>query len=368
MGSHNSKNKPQLVHSKQVDVAVEHTQAEPDVSEPKKVAFIGAGATGKSTFLRCAHQICGTQLSDAERQHYVPIFYSNAVTNMRTILQSSNLNSKILGPSFDVVQNDGGGNLETVKHVLNLWDNPLVRQAAKEPDYLKRRTGVEEQLFGLLPEMAQEGWLPTDEQLLLVRMRTTGIVESTMNVGNAVIRTFDVGGQREERKKWIHIFDGLVGVAFFTAPGAFEEALFEDETVNKLQEDFELYQDIAKSRWFVGKHFICILNKMDRFPSEPPLTLSQLKQACPFLVDSLLGVIVEFTGVHMTPEQILSLETSLQGKMDEGETAYDFVHRRFRSVRADVRVIDCVAIDRNSVENALEIMGEIVQHPCPSVN
>ena len=39
------------------------------------------------------------------------------------------------------------------------------------------------------------------------RVRTTGIIEEVFNVDRINLRIIDVGGQRRERRKWIHSFE-----------------------------------------------------------------------------------------------------------------------------------------------------------------
>ena len=40
---------------------------------------------------------------------------------------------------------------------------------------------------------------------------------------------FDVGGQRSERKKWIHCFEGVTAIIFCVAMSAYDLVLAEDE-------------------------------------------------------------------------------------------------------------------------------------------
>jgi hypothetical protein len=42
---------------------------------------------------------------------------------------------------------------------------------------------------------------------------------------------FDVGGQRSERKKWIHCFEGVTCIIFCAALSAYDMVLVEDEEV-----------------------------------------------------------------------------------------------------------------------------------------
>jgi hypothetical protein len=43
-------------------------------------------------------------------------------------------------------------------------------------------------------------------------------------------RIFDVGGQRSERKKWIHCFEDVHAIIFIIAISEFDQVLLEDDT------------------------------------------------------------------------------------------------------------------------------------------
>lgn len=43
-------------------------------------------------------------------------------------------------------------------------------------------------------------------------------------------RLFDVGGQRSERKKWIHCFEDVTAIIFCVAMSEYDQVLHEDET------------------------------------------------------------------------------------------------------------------------------------------
>jgi len=71
-------------------------------------------------------------------------------------------------------------------------------------------------------------FLPTDQDILRARLRTTGITETIFDTGNLTYRMFDVGGQRSERKKWIHVFDNVQVVLFLVAISGYDHVLVED--------------------------------------------------------------------------------------------------------------------------------------------
>ena len=73
----------------------------------------------------------------------------------------------------------------------------------------------------------------------------------------------DVGGQRSERKKWIHCFDEAKAVIFIAALSDYDLFLFEDPTVNRMRESIRLFGSIANNRWFIAASMILFLNKSD---------------------------------------------------------------------------------------------------------
>ena len=108
--------------------------------------------------------------------------------------------------------------------------------------------------------------------MLRSRVKTTGITETTFIIGDLTYRMFDVGGQRSERKKWIHCFENVTTILFLVAISEYDQLLLEDETVNRMQEALTLFDSICNSRWFVKTSIILFLNKIDRFREKLPVS------------------------------------------------------------------------------------------------
>jgi len=117
----------------------------------------------------------------------------------------------------------------------------------------------------MLDRMAAPNYMPTDQDILRSRVKTTGITETTFLVGELTYRLFDVGGQRSERKKWIHCFENVTALVFLVALSEYDQMLYEDESVNRMQEALTLFDSICNSRWFVKTSIILFLNKIDLF-------------------------------------------------------------------------------------------------------
>ena len=118
-------------------------------------------------------------------------------------------------------------------------------------------------------------YVPSDQDVLRSRVKSTGITETHFRLGELTYQMFDVGGQRSERKKWIHCFENVTAVIFMVAIQEYDQVLIEDETVNRMEESLTLFDSICNSRWFEKTSIILFLNKTDLFKeklSKSPLS------------------------------------------------------------------------------------------------
>ena len=73
-----------------------------------------------------------------------------------------------------------------------------------------------------IPSMSVES-RPCLQDVLRTRVKTTGIVKIEFEMKRTRFRMFDVGGQRSERKKWIHCFDNVTTVLFIMALSEYDQ-------------------------------------------------------------------------------------------------------------------------------------------------
>ena len=66
----------------------------------------------------------------------------------------------------------------------------------------------------------------------------------------------DVGGQRSERRKWIHCFENVTSIIFLVA-------LSEYDQINRMEDSKALFKTIITYPWFQHSSVILILNKKD---------------------------------------------------------------------------------------------------------
>jgi len=254
-------------------------KAEKGDTKVKKLLLLGAGGSGKSTFFKQLRIIHGDGL-DRQENTYREIIYSNIVSGMKTLVEKSqefNDTGPDLGTVMDPANQDAADYIlkfdedqfeserqQLEKYITQLWNDPGVQKTWN----LRARFQIQdsaEHFFNDIRRITEPNFTPTDEDVLLARIRTTGIVDQEFSIKGNRFQVYDVGGQRNERKKWIHCFDGVTGVIFLAALSAYDQTLYEDDKTNRMKEALDLFKQICNSRWFMDASMILFLNKKDLF-------------------------------------------------------------------------------------------------------
>ncbi|EFE41228.1 hypothetical protein TRV_04023 [Trichophyton verrucosum HKI 0517] len=242
----------------------------------------GAGESGKSTILKQMKLIHEGSYSRDERESFKEIIFSNTVQSMRVILEAMeslelplddqraeyHVHTIFMQPAQiegDSLPPEVGAAIEA------LWKDAGVQECFKRSREYQLNDSAR-YYFDSIGRIAAPDYLPNDQDVLRSRVKTTGITETTFIIGDLTYRMFDVGGQRSERKKWIHCFENVTTILFLVAISEYDQLLFEDETVNRMQEALTLFDSICNSRWFINTSIILFLNKIDRFKEKLPVS------------------------------------------------------------------------------------------------
>jgi GTPase SAR1 family protein len=119
--------------------------------------------------------------------------------------------------------------------------------------------------FNEIDRIMKDDYVATQQDMLLARVRTSGIVTEKYVIDSKSFEMYDVGGQRNERKKWIHCFDDVTAVIFVAALSEYDQVLFEDSSTNRMVEAVQLFDEICNNRYFTNSNMILFLNKKDLF-------------------------------------------------------------------------------------------------------
>ena len=147
--------------------------------------------------------------------------------------------------------------------IKTLWTSAAVQQGvARSAEYQLNDSAPF--YFQNIERVAARGYIPTVEDILRSRVKSTGITEAAFPMaGGLSCKMFDVGGQRSERKKWIHCFENVNLVFFVVSISEFNQVLYEDGTTNRIEEAQILFESVSNSRWFSNSSILLFLNKID---------------------------------------------------------------------------------------------------------
>ncbi|KAF3933164.1 hypothetical protein ABW19_dt0207928 [Dactylella cylindrospora] len=247
-----------------------------------KMLLLGAGESGKSTILKQMKLIHEGGYSRDEKESFKEIIFSNTVQSMRVILEAMETLELPLADSrseyhvqtifMQPAQIEGDSlPTEVGNAIKSLWEDRGVKQCFDRSREYQLNDSAR-YYFDSIDRIAQPDYVPSDQDVLRSRVKTLGITETTFVIGDLTYRMFDVGGQRSERKKWIHCFENVTTILFLVAISEYDQLLFEDETVNRMQEALTLFDSICNSRWFIKTSIILFLNKIDRFREKLPFS------------------------------------------------------------------------------------------------
>ena len=243
-----------------------------------KLLLLGAGESGKSTIFKQMRQLYGAGFDDESRMQVAPVIRSNLIGGIRTMIANAEklsitLEEEETKKAADLVTSSSDDQTitqELADAITTLWKDD------KFQEIWNQRASF--QLFDCLGDFAAKiadfptwggaDWVPSVGDVMKARVRTSGIVEEEYLIDGVTFRMYDVGGQRNERKKWIHCFENVTAVIFVGAISEYDQVLFEDKTMNRLLEAIQLFDEICNSKWFRTTAMILFLNKRDLFETK----------------------------------------------------------------------------------------------------
>lgn len=239
-----------------------------------KLLLLGAGESGKSTIAKQMKIIHMSGYTQQERLTFKPTIHNNVINAMRTLVEEASkrklqleASNKDAGERLLLTESVRTLGKELVKDIKDLWSDPSIQITYEKRNefYLQDNVSF---YFDEMDRIGAEGYIPDLQDILKARATTTGIYETDFHVQNAHFRMIDVGGQRTERKKWIHCFEGVTAVLFCVGMSEYDQKLLEDDETNRMHESLRLFREVCNSHWFMQTSMILFLNKTDLFSTK----------------------------------------------------------------------------------------------------
>lgn len=272
-----------------------------------KVLLLGAGESGKSTIIQQLKILHQNGFNHEELLEYRPVVFKNVLEIGKELLDARAKFELVLDDEADVTEDDirevysfdqsqeNQDNKETTveqseEKSKDLQNYPSLSTLTQFPPNVSRTlskvwnlastkdliNGSHRSKFYLmdsaqyfldnLARISELNYIPNEQDILRSRQKTSGIFDSVFDVGsNLKLHMYDVGGQRSERKKWIHCFDNVTLIIFCVSLSEYDQSLLEDQSQNRFQESLVLFDNVINSRWFSRTSVVLCLNKIDLF-------------------------------------------------------------------------------------------------------
>lgn len=287
-----------------------------------KVLLLGSGESGKSTIVKQMKIIHQNGFSKEDLYEYKPFVYRNILDCIKSVITAiMDLEPQLIKQQPDVPQvtveseddgkdsNDSQTSLEHYngekslgrKHILDLaslnqildyefsmnteeiFDADIaskIKEIYNTPEvqtFVKYQQGnfylIDSTHYFLsdIDRLVAPDYIPSQQDILRTRKKTSGIYDFKFQMSTGLnIHMYDVGGQRSERKKWIHCFDNVTLIIFCVALSEYDQVLLEENSQNRLEESLTLFDSVVNSRWFARTSIVLFLNKIDVFADKLP--------------------------------------------------------------------------------------------------
>jgi len=240
-------------------------------SKMVKLLLLGTGAAGKSTVAKQLQIIFLDGFKTEERMLYKRLIGEHIVETAQVLLR--NLEGRLkddarehaeLIKSIDPADTSFEFNADVAGSIRVIWDDPVVKSTFKTATKLHISDSAS-YFLNDVEKFCDDRYEPSDTDILRVRIRTTGIIETKFDLSGFDVHLLDVGGQRNERRKWMHCFDDVTAIIYVASLSEYDQVCEEDAETNRMVESMNVFRDVINNRWFADTPIILFLNKVDLF-------------------------------------------------------------------------------------------------------
>ncbi|KAI0448645.1 G-protein alpha subunit-domain-containing protein [Xylaria acuta] len=248
-----------------------------------KVLLLGASGGGKTTLLNTLQLFTQAECVKRDESYLRTLVWQNALDSARAVLRAMEeldmdpeltaLARRLLLEPCSDCDRDPALNPQHATEVASEISFLLSVRGFQEVTRWRNGRGNTHQShdngeyfienINRLAEQAAHRSAATDGDLLRTQVTTTGIHQVTVTYQGSQFCVYDVGGERSERKKWIHAFKDVSAVIYPVDTTGYRRGLREDIWGDRMCEQFMLFEAIANSRWFARSSFVIVFTKMD---------------------------------------------------------------------------------------------------------
>ena len=241
--------------------------------------YLETGESGKSTLVKQMKMHHQNGFHDSERMEMVIEIRKNVREAVITVLKAMD----VIEPGLKLDNEENNGRAEWLlkyatcndfeyphefyDHVNALWhDRGFLHCYQRSNEY--QLIDSAKYFFDRVNEIRKRDYIPTDQDILRCRVPTTEMSEIKFTIGTkprkmVTFHMVDVGGQRDQRRKWMQCFNDVTAIIFVVPCSSYDIALRKDPTRNRLRESIDLFRQIWNNPFLKYVSIILFLNKQD---------------------------------------------------------------------------------------------------------
>jgi GTPase SAR1 family protein len=239
-----------------------------------KLLLLGTGDSGKSTFAKQMQILHTKGFTDEKLKSNVPILRMNTLDTVKILITAC----RDWGIEFTTDENELVEEImpaqylteSNARQITVIWNSEAVQKAFQQKHRIQLPGGASttEYYMENSERFAAEDFVPNVADMLRVKIKTLGVVETNFQVNGSDFLMVDVGGQRSERKKWLSCFNDVAAVIYLVALNEYDMLMEEDDRTNRMEESLKLFQKLSGSQWLRETPMILFLNKSDIFETK----------------------------------------------------------------------------------------------------
>ncbi|XP_067233916.1 guanine nucleotide-binding protein G(olf) subunit alpha isoform X3 [Chanodichthys erythropterus] len=285
-----------------------------------RLLLLGAGESGKSTIVKQMRILHVNGFNAEEKKQKILDIRKNVKDAIVTIISAMST----LTPPVSIANPSNQPRAEYIKsiaplsdfdyteeffeHAKHLWDDEGVK-ACFERSNEYQLIDCAQYFLDRIESVRQSDYTPTDQDLLRCRVLTSGIFETRFQVDKVNFHMFDVGGQRDERRKWIQCFNDVTAIIFVAASSSYNMVIREDNSTNRLRESLDLFRSIWTNRF----HSSAVSWEF----SVPVPSAAEVILKCIYMFLRTISVILFLNKQDMLAEKILAGKSKLEDYFPE---------------------------------------------------
>jgi len=242
-----------------------------DFERTVKILLLGAGESGKSTTFKQLKILYVNGFTKEELLSIRETVRDNIVNSMKSLLTAAkqrglkikdeNEQKAKLILDFPLDQAVEKNFTQQVgSAVSDLWKDEAIQKTFQFRSEFQLLDSTEF-FFKEIDRISDNDYSPTVQDMIRCRIKTTGIVSVEFEYDKFKYKLTDVGGQRSERRKWMHCFDDANALLFVVALSEYDLKCYEDGTTPRMNESLLLFEEICNNKFFSNVPIVLLLNK-----------------------------------------------------------------------------------------------------------